>query len=146
MRSAREIFLPPAWERLKSCWIVSRVASTSASWAGWLTSQSFCGARRMRAPFAPPRLSELRKVAADAHAVATSLATDRPEPRIFALRPAMSSAPISSWSTAGSGSCQIRSSSGTSGPRYRDFGPMSRWVSLNQARAKASANSSGLAW
>jgi hypothetical protein len=25
-------------------------------------------------------------------------------------------------------------------------GPMSRWVSLNQARAKASANSSGFSW
>ena len=31
-----------------------------ASFAGWLTSQSFCGARRIRAPLAPPRRSESR--------------------------------------------------------------------------------------
>ena len=61
----------------------SRVFSTFASWAGWLTSQSFCGARRMRAPFAPPRLSEPRNVDADAQAVETSSETDRPEARIL---------------------------------------------------------------
>jgi hypothetical protein len=44
-------------------------ASTLASFFGSLTSQSFCGARRMRAPLAPPRLSEPRKVEADAQAV-----------------------------------------------------------------------------
>ena len=33
----------------------------------------------MRAPLAPPRLSEPRKVEADAQAVETSSATDRPE-------------------------------------------------------------------
>ena len=37
-----------------------------------MTSQSFCGARRMRAPLAPPRLSVPRNVDADAHAVETS--------------------------------------------------------------------------
>ena len=31
-----------------------------ASCSGWLTCQSFCGARRMRAPLAPPRISEPR--------------------------------------------------------------------------------------
>ena len=61
----------------------SSVLRTFASRAGWLTSQSFCGARRMRAPFAPPRLSEPRKVDADAQAVETSSDTDRPEARIF---------------------------------------------------------------
>ena len=40
----------------------------------------------MRAPFAPPRLSEPRKVDADAQAVETSSETDRPEARIFAFR------------------------------------------------------------
>ena len=60
-----------------------------------------------------------------------------------AFRAAMSWSPISSWSTAGTGSCQISGSAGTSGPRYRERGPMSRCVSLNHARAKASANSSG---
>jgi hypothetical protein len=46
----------------------------------------------------------------------------------------------------GTGSCQIRSSAGTSARDSATFGPMSRWVSLNQARAKASANSSGFSW
>ena len=45
---------------------------TTLSSAGLLTAQSFCGAKRMRAPFAPPRLSLLRKVEAEAHAVVTS--------------------------------------------------------------------------
>ena len=40
-------------------------------------------------------------------------------------------------------SLQIESSFGTSSPKYRTLGPMSLWVSLNQARANASANSSG---
>ena len=54
--------------------------STFASSAGWLTSQSFCGASRMRAPFAPPRLSEPRNVDAEAHAVETSCETEGPKP------------------------------------------------------------------
>ena len=72
IRSASETFLPPAAEALNSFWIASSFCSTFASSAGWLTSQSFCGARRMRAPLAPPRLSEPRKVEADAQAVETS--------------------------------------------------------------------------
>ena len=48
----------------------------------------------MRAPFAPPRLSEPRNVEADAQAVETSSATVRPEARIFALSAAMSFSPI----------------------------------------------------
>ena len=55
----------------------------------------------------------------------------------------MSSASISSWSTSGTGSCQSCGSAGTSAPRYRATGPMSRCVSLYQAFAKASASSSG---
>ncbi|MCY1296602.1 hypothetical protein D9M70_459980 [compost metagenome] len=66
-----------------------------ASCAGWLTCQSFCGARRMRAPLAPPRLSEPRKVEADAQAVETSSETERPEARILALRSAISLASTS---------------------------------------------------
>ena len=85
IRSASETFLPPDCEPLKSCWICSRVGSTSASAAGSLTSQSFCGARRIRAPLAPPRLSVPRKLAADAHAVETSWETDRPESRMRCL-------------------------------------------------------------
>jgi hypothetical protein len=49
----------------------------------------------MRAPFAPPRLSEPRKVDADAQAVDTSCETDSPELRILPLRAAMSFASIS---------------------------------------------------
>ena len=41
----------------------------------------------MRAPFAPPRLSLPRKVAADAQAVATNCDTDSPDARIFAAAP-----------------------------------------------------------
>ena len=85
IRSARDTFFPPVCELLKSAWIPSRVCSTVASSAGLLTSQSFCGARRIRAPLAPPRLSVSRKVEADAHAVATSWETDSPEARILAL-------------------------------------------------------------
>jgi len=51
---------------LNSFWIASSFLRTFASAAGWFTSQSFCGARRMRAPFAPPRLSEPRNDDADA--------------------------------------------------------------------------------
>ena len=101
---------------LKSCWISSRICSTLASSAGLLTGQSLCGARRIRAPFAPPRMSVPRKLAADAHAVETSWEMVRPEARILPLRSAMSFSPISSWSTLGTGSCQI-CGSGTHGPR-----------------------------
>ena len=61
IRSASETLLPPDCEPLKSCWICSSVCSALASSAGSLTSQSFCGARRIRAPLAPPRLSVPRK-------------------------------------------------------------------------------------
>ena len=81
---------------LNSLWMPSSVFSTFASSAGWLTGQSFWGARRMRAPFAPPRLSEPRKVDADAQAVETSCETDSPEARILPLRAAMSFSSISS--------------------------------------------------
>ena len=79
IRSASETFLPPDCAPLNAFWMPSSVCSTFASCAGWLTSQSFCGARRMRAPFAPPRLSEPRNVEADAQAVDTSCETVRPE-------------------------------------------------------------------
>ncbi|MGY4437812.1 hypothetical protein ACVW04_000594 [Bradyrhizobium sp. LM2.3] len=44
----------------------------------------------MRAPLAPPRLSEPRNVEADAQAVETSSGTDRPEARIFVFSEAIS--------------------------------------------------------
>ncbi len=100
----------------------------------------------MRAPFAPPGRSEPRKVEAEAQAMETSADTESPDARILPSSAAMSSPSINGWSTAGTGSCQTSSSAGTSGPRWRERGPMSRWVILNQARAKASANASGSAW
>ena len=44
----------------------------------------------MRAPLAPPRLSEPRKVEAEAQAAETSSETERPEARILAFRSATS--------------------------------------------------------
>ena len=70
----------------------------------------------MRAPLAPPRLSEPRKVEAEAHAVLTSCAVVRPEASTFDLRSAIS-ASLSVVVEAGMGSCQRRVSFGTSGPR-----------------------------
>ena len=49
----------------------------------------------MRAPLAPPRLSERRNVEADAQAVETSCGTVRPEARIFAFSASTSLASIS---------------------------------------------------
>ena len=95
----------------------SRVFSTVDSSAGLLTSQSFCGARRMRAPLAPPRLSVPRNVEADAHAVDTNWRAVSPEASTMPLRAAMSASPMSSPATGGTGSCQISGSAGTSGPR-----------------------------
>ena len=117
IRSASEILLPPAAPASKSLRTRSSTSITRASSAGSLTAQSFCGARRMRAPLAPPRLSLPRKVAADAQAVRTSCAVDRPEASTAAFSAAMSSSPTSGWSTAGTGSCQIIGSAGTSLPR-----------------------------
>ena len=87
--------MPPAWASLNACCTRSSAASTVASLAGSLTSQSFCGASRMRAPLAPPRLSEPRNVDADAHAVVTSCATVSPEATICRYSAATSCASIS---------------------------------------------------
>ena len=69
----------------------------------------------MRAPLAPPRMSVPRNVDAEAHAVDASCDTVRPESRIRVLRSAISSALIVPAGGAGTGSCQISSSAGTSG-------------------------------
>jgi hypothetical protein len=95
----------------------SRVSSTVASWAGWLTSQSFCGARRIRAPFAPPRLSEPRKVEADAQAVETSSEIDSPEAKDFGFEirdVGCVDQLVIDWRN---GILPDQSSEGTSGPR-----------------------------
>ena len=70
----------------------------------------------MRAPLAPPRLSVVRKVDAEAQAVETSWETVSPLSSTLALSAATSSSDTSCWSTAGTGSCQI-CASGTQGPR-----------------------------
>ena len=94
IRSASETRLPPDWAALKSRWIASSLSSTVA--LPELASQSFCGARRIRPPLAPPRLSVPRNVEAEAHAVAMSWGTVSPEARICALSEAMSCSSISS--------------------------------------------------
>ncbi|SQA02555.1 Uncharacterised protein [Serratia marcescens] len=95
IRSASETRLPPACASLKARWMLSSLASVAASCAGWLTAQSFCGARRMRAPLAPPRLSEPRKLEAEAQAVETSADTGRPEASTAFFSAAMSCSSIS---------------------------------------------------
>ena len=77
-----------------------------------MPSQSFCGAKRMREPLAPPRLSEPRYVRALSQAVVTRSETERPEAAIACL----TSATLYLVLPAGTGSCQIKSSAGTSGP------------------------------
>ena len=62
-----------------------------------MAAQSFCGARRTRAPLAPPRLSEPRNEDAEAQAVETSSATESPEARTFAFSDAMSFSSTSGW-------------------------------------------------
>ena len=117
IRSARETCLPPVWDSLKDRWTSSRTLRTRRSSSGWLTSQLFIGSSRMRAPLAPPRMSDPRYDAADDHAVNTSWDTDRPESRILALSAAMSPASMSSYVRSGIGSCHTSVSLGTSGPR-----------------------------
>ena len=116
IRSASDTCLPPALPLKPAC-TPSSTASTFASRAGSFAAQSFCGARRTRAPLAPPRLSPPRKVEAEAQAANTRSGTDAPLSRIVALSAAMSAASIGVPVAFGSGSCQVRSSAGTSGPR-----------------------------
>ena len=67
-------------------------------------------------PFAPPRLSDPLNVEADAHAAETVAETDSPEERIDDFKLAISLS-LKLAFPSGIGSCQMRSSSGTSGPR-----------------------------
>lgn len=78
------------------------------------TSHSRCGDKAIRAPFAPPRLSPPRNVDADAHARETNSPADNPRATIFAFASAML-AEDGVALAAGNGSCQIKSSAGTSG-------------------------------
>ena len=68
----------------------SSTLRTLASSAGLFTFQFFAGSKRTRAPFAPPRISEPRKDAAEAHAVDTICDTDKPEPEMAAFAAAIS--------------------------------------------------------
>ena len=115
MRSASETFFEDFL--LNAIWIFSRAARTFLSSLGLFASQFFCGSKRMRAPFAPPRLSVSRYVEADAQAVVTSSAMVRSLLRIFFLSSSISALPITFFGRAGTGSCQISSSAGTRSPR-----------------------------
>ena len=98
----------------------------------------------MRAPLAPPRLSLSRNVEADAHAVVTSSEMLRPDSMIFAL-----SAATSASLSVGAGWDRVLPDQLLVGDLRAEVphgGPMSRWSSLNQARANASASSSGCSW
>mmetsp|Transcript_9674 Transcript_9674/g.39812 ORF Transcript_9674/g.39812 Transcript_9674/m.39812 type:complete len:270 (+) Transcript_9674:51-860(+) len=66
-----------------------RTSRTLASCSGLFASHPRCGSRRMRAPFAPPRKSEQRKVAALAQAVSAISAALRPLERRSLFRPSM---------------------------------------------------------
>ena len=65
--------------------IFSSTPRTRDNCSGLFASQSFCGARRILAPFAPPLRSELRNVEALAHAVSTSSCIVRSLSAIFDL-------------------------------------------------------------
>ena len=73
------------FRELNSPWICSKTLSTLFNLSGWLTSQSLCGDKRIRAPFAPPLLSDPLNVLAEDQAVATSSLIDNPELKIFFL-------------------------------------------------------------
>ena len=102
IRSASETFFPPDCAPLNSCWICSRVCSTVASSAGSLTSQSFCGARRMpRAVRAAALVGAAEARRRRPRGRRPAAETDSPEARILPFSAAMSASPISSWSTGG---------------------------------------------
>ena len=101
---------------LKPFCIFSKALRTLLNSDGLFTFQSFCGASRIRAPLAPPLLSEPRKVDADAQAVKTSWEIESPDFNIFALR-VLISLFLSFYLTFGIGSCQISSSFGISMPK-----------------------------
>ena len=78
--------------------------------------QSFCGCSLILAPLAPPRLSDPLKVEAEAHAVETNCEMDNPDFKILFSRLPISLL-FNLYFCFGIGSCQIRSSFGTSGPK-----------------------------
>ena len=79
-------------------------------------SQSFCGDNLILAPFAPPLLSDPLNVEADAHAVDTNWDIERPDFNILSFK-YLTSLFFKLYFCLGIGSCQIKFSFGTSGPR-----------------------------
>ena len=75
------------------------------NWDGLFTFQSFCGASRTRAPFAPPLLSEPLYGDADAQAVETNWDTESPDLAILDFRFSKSLF-VSLNLFLGTGSCQ----------------------------------------
>ena len=92
--------------------IPSRAFKTLLSLVGSLPSQSFCGAKRILAPFAPPLLSVLLNVLALSQAVAIKSLVLRLVAAIIFL----TFSTLNFFFAAGTGSCQINSSLGTQGP------------------------------
>ena len=80
-------------------------------------------ARRMRAPLAPPRLSEPRNVDADAQAVETSCDTVRPDARIFAFSAVASASLSAHGRQPGSGPARSASPSAPAGRGSARSGP-----------------------
>ena len=74
-----------AFAALKAERISSNPASTAFNRSGLLQSHERMGSSWMRAPLAPPRLSEPRKVDADAHAVKTRSSATRPDFKMSAF-------------------------------------------------------------
>ena len=106
---------------LKSCWIPSSVGSTLASAGRLVDRPSPSAARGGCARRWRRRACRCRgSVAADAHAVATELRRPTgPRRGPCAFSAATSASPTSSWSTAGTGSCQ---SCGSAAPTGRGSG------------------------
>ena len=57
--------------------IGSRISKTLANCSGLLASQFFCGSNLILAPLAPPLISEIRNVEAEAHAVSIMSCAER---------------------------------------------------------------------
>ena len=93
--------------------IFSYTGNISFSLFGLFISQLHCGSSLIRDPLAPPRRSELRKIEALAQAVSTISVTVK-----FTFeRCSFISSTFISLFPFGIGSCHIKSSAGTSGPR-----------------------------
>jgi hypothetical protein len=80
IRSASETFLPPDCRAVERALDALERLEHLRQLGGLVDFPILLRRQRMRAPFAPPRLSEPRNVDADAQAVETSCETDRPEP------------------------------------------------------------------